>query len=165
MGVYLHGQRTEDTKRKISIALKGKPHPWARGKVPWNKGKPRSDEDRKKISASLPDRHGDKSGNWKGGISLKREYAMVCKNKRRALKLKNGGTYTLLEWEQLKLRYRYMCLCCKKVEPGIVLSADHVIPLARGGRNDIENIQPLCRGCNMRKYTKKVDYRISVKTI
>lgn len=31
------------------------------------------------------------------------------------------------------------------------LSVDHVIPISRGGTNDLENLQCLCRPCNSRK--------------
>jgi 5-methylcytosine-specific restriction endonuclease McrA len=50
---------------------------------------------------------------------------------------------------------------CAAQEPDITLTADHVVPLSRGGANDIGKIQPLCGSCNSRKHTKIVDYRPS----
>ena len=47
---------TEETKRKISDALKGKPT-WNKGIQAWNKGIPCSDEQRKKISESMKGKH------------------------------------------------------------------------------------------------------------
>lgn len=69
------------------------------------------------------------------------------------------GTHTALEWDALCAFYSYTCLCCRKTEPEIHLHADHVIPVSRGGSNDIGNIQPLCETCNKSKGTKDTDYR------
>lgn len=44
-GLWLGKQHTEETKRKMSEA--------AKGRVPWNKGIPRSEEDKKKISQGV----------------------------------------------------------------------------------------------------------------
>lgn len=79
--------------------------------------------------------------------------------KRRARVRGAEGSYTFQEWLELKAQYDYRCLCCGKQEPEIKLTVDHVIPLSKGGRNDIANIQPLCKSCNSSKNTKHIDYR------
>ena len=56
----------------------------------------------------------------------------------RARKRANGGKITAQEWRWLKEFYNYTCLCCKKKEPEIKLTLDHVIPLALGGKNAID---------------------------
>lgn len=53
-------------------------------------------------------------------------------------------------------KYGERCLCCGSSE-NIVL--DHVIPIYNNGKNEIDNLQPLCQMCNSRKGSKIIDYR------
>lgn len=78
---------------------------------------------------------------------------------RHARKAKAGGSFTLQEWQALCAYYDYTCLRCGRQEPDIELTVDHVVPLSQGGRNSIENLQPLCRACNLSKHAKTIDYR------
>jgi 5-methylcytosine-specific restriction endonuclease McrA len=78
---------------------------------------------------------------------------------RRRGRILGRGVFTRQEWEALKAKYNYTCLCCNKREPEIKLTPDHVIPLSRGGMNTIDNIQPLCRKCNNVKSARIKDYR------
>lgn len=48
------------------------------------------------------------------------------------------------------------CLKCKSYDD---ICIDHVIPLAKGGENTVENMQPLCRNCNSAKGVDSADYR------
>jgi len=85
---------------------------------------------------------------------------MTAKNaKRRAVILGADGCYTAIEWQLLKEQYGHRCLMCGKNEDEITLTADHVIPLSKGGSNDISNLQPLCLSCNSKKGTKVIDLR------
>jgi 5-methylcytosine-specific restriction endonuclease McrA len=61
------------------------------------------------------------------------------------------GKYTKTEWLQLLTAYRYHCAYCNRRLTRKTASADHVIPLARGGTNWIANIVPSCLSCNQRK--------------
>ncbi len=81
------------------------------------------------------------------------------RRKRRAKLLKSNGIFTQADFELLKAKYGFQCLCCGQTEPSIRLVPDHVLPLAKGGRNDIGNIQPLCVNCNAVKHVKHIDYR------
>lgn len=40
---------------------------------------------------------------------------------------------------------------CRQCGADSALEVDHIIPRARGGTNDIENLQALCHGCNSQK--------------
>jgi 5-methylcytosine-specific restriction protein A len=70
-----------------------------------------------------------------------------------------GGNFTQAEWNELCAHYGQRCLRCHRTAQEIKLTADHVIPLSRGGSNEISNIQPLCRPCNSAKGTKIMDFR------
>ncbi len=88
-----------------------------------------------------------------------RERGRISGAKRRAYKMQCDGAYTLQEWRDLKERYNYTCLCCRIREPETKLTADHIVPLSKGGHNTIDNIQPLCFSCNSRKKDKTIDFR------
>lgn len=86
------------------------------------------------------------------------EVGVIAQSKRRALKLNApGGSHTKAEWQALKSYYMDQCLCCGDVPD--VLECDHVVPLAKGGSDDISNCQPLCRSCNATKNARTIDYR------
>lgn len=79
----------------------------------------------------------------------------TCAN-RRARIIGNGGFHSVEEWKDLCNTWDNRCICCGRSEP---LTEDHIIPLSKGGTDDIDNIQPLCRSCNSRKNDQFIDYR------
>lgn len=81
--------------------------------------------------------------------------------RRKVRLLKNGGFHSKGEWENLKAQYNWTCPSCHKSEPKISLTKDHIVPAIKGGSNNIENIQPLCRPCNSRKHSKIIKFGIS----
>ena len=126
---------SKEHRESLSRAKKGKPVPWLTG--PMNR-------------------------NWKGGVSKDKAHkALVLRRNchlRRA-RLKNAcGAWTVEQWEALKACTHHACACCHRKEPDIKLTPDHIVPLSRGGRNDIGNIQPLCLQCNQKKNTRTVYY-------
>lgn len=47
----------------------------------------------------------------------------------------------------------YRCRECGASKDETSLEIDHIVPVARGGTNDIDNLQTLCRECNRMKLT------------
>lgn len=96
---------------------------------------------------------------WRGGVSnteahqrwkAKNPERMAHLKARRYARERNAeGSHTLEQWKDLKTKHNNRCANCKEEKP---LTKDHIIPLARGGSDYIENIQPLCRNCNSRKW-------------
>ena len=81
------------------------------------------------------------------------------KQQYRARKHNAPGSFTESQFAQIKALFNYTCPMCKKSEPEITLTRDHVIPLKKHGTNYIENIQPLCAACNSKKGTAHIDFR------
>ena len=83
---------------------------------------------------------------------------MNCENERTR---RNKPPSTLLEkargiWDRQSkevggrvfARDNYKCVRCGSGEK---LTVDHVVPMVRGGTNDIDNLQTLCKSCNSKK--------------
>ena len=146
--------KIKDTS-KMSLAKKGKiPKNFNKMiKKYWlgKKRPPISEEQKQKMRISHK--------KWRDRIGRKTKGERdLAKRKNAELKRNAVGTYTIGEWETLKVQYGFTCPACKRKEPEIKLTIDHIIPLSRGGSNWIENIQPLCMPCNARKQTKIIKY-------
>lgn len=85
------------------------------------------------------------------------EKQKVYVHKRRKLIEQNGGDYTEEDWIDLCEYYNYTCLRCGN--NSVPMTVDHIIPLSKGGSNNIWNIAPLCFSCNSSKNNKIIDYR------
>jgi len=49
-------------------------------------------------------------------------------------------------------RDNYRCLECNaSKDDGVVLHVDHIIPVAQGGSDELDNLQTLCQDCNLAK--------------
>ncbi len=110
-------------------------------------------EENKRYREAHPEKHREENKRYREAHP---EIIKAQKQKRRAMKIGNGGSFTAKEWIDLCNQYGNICLCCKESKK---LTADHVVPLISGGVNNISNIQPLCLSCNSKKGTKTIDYR------
>jgi hypothetical protein len=63
------------------------------------------------------------------------------------------GRPSSLEWEQLKSqtfkRDSYSCVYCSRSDKK--LHCDHIVPISRGGTNDLSNLATACERCNTSK--------------
>jgi len=78
--------------------------------------------------------------------------AVARKHKRRTRILRAKGGFTAREWELRKQEFGYRCAYCGRKTKK--LTADHYIPLSKGGTNYIDNIVPACIRCNKQKFIK-----------
>lgn len=80
----------------------------------------------------------------------------MCWHRRRARERGAEGAHTIQEWKAMVAWFGSVCLACGAHEN---LTRDHVVPLACGGGNAIDNLQPLCLSCNSAKSATIADYR------
>lgn len=131
---------------------------------PSRKGKKMPEEAIKKLSDRMKGNtygrclKGERHHNWKGGISKLPNYRSFIQKRRDLRKIGNGGSHNLGEWINLIAQYNWTCPCCSKKEPEIKLTEDHIVPISKGGSDNIENIQPLCKLCNNKKYMKIIKF-------
>ena len=119
----LGSKHTAETRKKMSIASKGRKQTFKKGFTPWNKGK------------KCPQLAGEKSHFWKGGITSKNRAI------RTSLEYRN--------WRRMVLyRDNYACQICEKV--GGLLEVHHIIPFAHNKklRFNLDNGITMCRDCH-----------------
>jgi 5-methylcytosine-specific restriction endonuclease McrA len=79
--------------------------------------------------------------------------------KKRAIRrgASKGGTVTAAQWSEIKRKHRHCCAYCGQKPKRLTM--DHIIPLARGGKHEPDNIAPACATCNSRKHaTHPLDF-------
>jgi 5-methylcytosine-specific restriction endonuclease McrA len=149
---------SKEWKEKLSKAKKGKPSHW-KGKIP-------SSETRELMRQAKLGKKQAKEVREKNKNSQLTRFAKIIPNyvpytwqdKRRKTLRQAEGFHSNGEWETLKAQYNWTCPACHKPEPEILLTRDHIIPVSKGGSDNIENIQPLCRSCNSKKHSNTIKY-------
>jgi 5-methylcytosine-specific restriction endonuclease McrA len=86
--------------------------------------------------------------------AVRRQISRRYKIKRKEWELR--GSFSQNEWEELVELTGGVCVRCLKSD--VKLTQDHIVPLSKGGINNISNIQPLCGPCNSSKGTKSTNY-------
>jgi len=89
--------------------------------------------------------------------ALKQQHRVQKKAKRNQLAA-SYNTYFMA----IGRRDGFHCSTCKKTSD---LQIDHIQPLARGGSNELDNLQLLCGTCNVKKGISQPDYRPSNETV
>jgi len=94
-------------------------------------------------------------------IAIIEQYEEKQKNKTKLKKHKEkhrkiaSANYEKL-FIKLGRKYGFKCLCCGSGES---LEVDHIKPVSIRGETDIDNLQLLCKKCNLEKGIQVIDYR------
>lgn len=141
-------KHSEETKKKMSIARIGKPHPMVEHVYnPRSKGSKHTEEAKKKMSQ---DRKGEKHHNWKGGISenkkiynrlWRKNNTGVIKEYNRLAKLKANYGITTKQYEEIVNKQNGKCAICDCEPKTRYLHVDHCHKT-----NKIRGL--LCHNCN-----------------
>lgn len=80
----------------------------------------------------------------------------ALEHKRRAKKRGNGGAHTFADVDWLLTAQGGLCAGCR-IDITEKYTVDHIIPLCRGGTDNADNLQLMCKTCNCSKKDKTMD--------
>lgn len=78
----------------------------------------------------------------------------VGTHRRRAKRYGATGSFTIQQLRAMRKAQDGICIYCQIQHSPYHLTIDHIIPMSRGGSNDISNISLACRTCNFSKNDK-----------
>lgn len=86
----------------------------------------------------------------------------AAKSRRRFARKRGAtGSHTLTQFRALCEQKGWLCTYCGCSLTKRTVTEDHMVPITRGGSDDISNITPACVSCNSRKYTRTYDEFVS----
>ena len=99
-------------------------------------------------------------GSWKNALiefvkyknnSDNIEYVenVVIKKNRKAIN--NSIKYDIMKRDNFKCQY---CGKSPAIDSNVILEIDHILPVSKGGTNEIENLKTICKDCNIGKFNK-----------
>ena len=130
----------------------------------------------------LEDRFTNEVVTYKGKSVHFKQYCHSCIwiEKRRFIKSIDEGSFYIDRFTEKKLKRSYRrkgsnrgslsnkrrlevlqrdkstCQMCGAKAPEVELHIDHIIPVSKGGSNEIDNLQVLCKPCNLAKSNRHV---------
>ena len=88
---------------------------------------------------------------WRKRKEEERKNAGYHSRLRNARMKTNGGSHTKEQAAAILEAQNWLCVLCDADLKIVRKEKDHIRPVAKGGSDDIANIQWLCRRCNCRK--------------
>lgn len=139
------------TPRKTAI-MEGKYKFWSetpcsKGHIGWRATKTCICLECRKIARRVPEDKKVKRMTKDEAKAKRKEYQVAKESRRRA---KMNGRHTVAQIRQMFKDQDYRCKSCGDCIKEYY-ERDHIMPIALGGSDNIENIQLLCRSCNNRK--------------
>lgn len=118
----------------------------------WNKANPdRVAANMRTARARQPEHFREATRRWRRENPQRASVHDANKRaKRREATVGDPGV-TPEQWAAIKARFEHCCAYCFR--PGR-LTMDHMLPIARGGRHEPENIAPACLPCNSAKQAR-----------
>ena len=132
----------------------------------YRNNKERCAENSKRWWRENPEKQKEYRDSWKAeNPERTKEFWKDNTYRRRALKAQAEGSFAYEEFVGLCNDLGWVCFYCGCDLDSETATADHMVPLSRGGANGIENIAPACQSCNSKKHDKTVEEFIATSPV
>ena len=102
----------------------------------FNKGKKLSEDTKKKIGLAVTKRYDRIGRKIDNKVSLRLRFKVFARD-------------------------NFTCQYCGRKAPEVVLHADHIVPMSKGGHTEINNVVTACYECNLGKSNLIINYKLS----